>query len=63
MKEFKCKKCGNMKHAPQIWPNYCPMCGERVMANHCRNQPLSHIRNMDSRESLQEEESCLLKDN
>ena len=41
MQEFKCKKCGNTKHAPQIWPKYCPMCGEKVEANHPHNEPIS----------------------
>ena len=47
MQEFKCKKCGNTKHAPQIWPKYCPMCGEKVEANHPHNEPISLPRNKD----------------
>ena len=49
MQEFKCKKCGNTKHAPQIWPKYCPMCGEKVEANHPHNEPISLPRNTDNK--------------
>lgn len=34
---FKCKKCGNTKHAPHTWPKYCPMCGAKVEVNQDRN--------------------------
>ena len=49
MQEFKCKKCGNTKHAPQIWPKYCPMCGEKVEANHPHIVPISLPRNTDNK--------------
>lgn len=49
MQEFKCKKCGNTKHAPQIWPKYCPMCGEKVEANHPHIVPISLPRKTDNK--------------
>ncbi|MCI6604009.1 MAG: hypothetical protein MSC43_07475 [Clostridiales bacterium] len=49
MQEFKCKKCGNTKHAPQIWPKYCPICGEKVEANHPHNEPIFLPRNTDNK--------------
>lgn len=49
MQEFKCKKCGNTEHAPQIWPKYCPMCGEKVEANHPHNEPISLPRKTDNK--------------